>query len=83
MLVRIVEVFIAWVSKPLVAQQLFSSRPDCTDRDSFVDNEFEASKIDPFWLVRHCSERVIELLMFCGFDNGNFCIDRMFTDVNK
>ena len=82
-LVRIAEAFIAQMSKSLVPQQLLSSRPDCADRDGFVNNKFEASKIDPFLLVRHCSKCVIELLMFCGFDNGNFCIDRMFTDVNK
>ena len=83
MLVRIAEAFIAQMSKSLVPQQLLSSRPDCADRDGFVNNKFEASKIDPFWLVRHCSERVIELLMFCGFDDGNFSIDCMFADIDK
>ena len=82
-LVRIVKVFIAWVSKPLVPQWLFSLRSDGMDRDSFVNDELETSEVDPFQLGRHGSKRIIELLVFCSFDDGNFGIDCMFADINK
>ena len=53
------------------------------DRDSFVNDQLEALEIDSFQLIRHCSEHIIELLMFCGFDDSNFSIDCMFADIGK
>ena len=71
------------MSKPLVPQQLLRLQPNCMDRDSFVNDQLEALEIDSFQLIRHCLKCIIELLMFHGFDDSNFSIDRMFAVIDK
>ena len=81
--VRIAEAFVAWMSKPLVPQQLFRPRSNRTDRDSFINDHLETPEIDSFQSVRHGSKRIVELLVFRSFDDSNLCIDSMLADIDK
>ena len=83
MLMCITKMFVAWMPKSSVPQQLFSARSNCANWHQLVNDELEALNVDSFQLIRHGSKRVIELLMLCSLDDGHFCVDSMLAHINE
>ena len=53
------------------------------DGRGFVDDEFESANVNAFELVRHGLQCVVELLMFCSFEDSNLCVDGMLANINE
>ena len=62
---------------------LFSPSLNSMDRHGFVDDELESANVNAFELVRHGSQCVVELLMFCSFESSNLCIDSMLANIDE